>query len=916
MPRVFDLIKPLDNRDTYAITDVNFQKGGLREVADLTAMNAISTERRRAGMIAFIIETGEFYSLTGGDLTNSSWEKIDFSPNILGDIKTKEIFIQTNENSISTDVGENLSLNVLDTSIIRVYDGNSIGSIIDSNVADGKLLFLQNLADHAVIIKNDYLKSLNEFNNVINDQTSLKQIAFNEDENIYIIATDGALIQSNNLENWTSIPDIDNNNWTSITHYDNTFIAVSDDGTNRVVFSTDAGTTWTHVAVELYEWKSITHKNGLFMAVAQDKAMYSVDGLEWSYVDLPNKVWLQIAYGKNTFVAISSDLDGEDDIIYSVNDGVTWTTINKANTNINSKIRFVNDKFYIITDQDIQVSVDGINWLVFSFPYDSSEIQDIIYNNDYYLFIKKDMIYYTEDLDKWHEFQFTNTNAYLDFTIKDDRYYLIFETGIDVLDIVNASDNEYSIYTGTNLNLDILQNSSLLLQFSEFEDVWRVIGGVALNQTLLGLLDVPDQYPVVPDNNNIFLLVNPNDESEDKVIFSNPFPVVENDDQDLVIDQINGLRIRRFNSNTGEIVFAKFTPTITLNLPAILINFDDEITTISNVSVTNDTFIPNIKTTTIDEIFYYKNNDDENTFSLVISPSLPYENLNFTWSQGFTFDTIQDINEDFGTAPSNFTIVANLVDTNNDTYQASRTVTYRTPTFSFTIDSQSKDFREIIDSCDLIFTYGNVTSKDDYAEIFSIEAVLPNGLGGTSNVLFENFSYGMEEYTALDLGITPTDIVKTNSLTDIGNFTFTAVCRYHRPITIDADDNYFDIENAINLSVNFTYPIFTGTTSTSVTELTESDVINNLTNRGNAELLRTFTQVVDSSNLNFWFCLRKRYVNGRTPSVLLSSNGFSANTVIIGSNEVEIDTYSDSETYVCYYVLLQANNTYSISISI
>jgi hypothetical protein len=916
MPRVFDLIKPLDNRDTYAITDVNFQKGGLREVANLTAMNAISLERRRAGMIAFIIETGEFYSLTGGDLTNSSWEKIDFSPNVLGDIKTKEIFIQTNENSISTDIGENLSLNVLDTSIIRVYDGNSIGSIIDSNVADGKLLFLQNLADHTVVIKNDYLKSLNEFNNVINDQTNLKEIAFNEEEQIYIMATDGTLIQSNNLENWTTISDIDSNNWTSITHYDGTFIAVADNGTNRVVFSTDAGTTWTHVAVDLYEWKSITHKNGLFMAVAQDKAMYSVDGLEWTYVDLPDKVWLQIAYGKNTFVAISSDLDGEDDIIYSVNNGVTWTTINKANTNINSKIRFVNDKFYIITDQDIQISTDGINWSVFTFPYDSSEIQDIIYNNDYYLFIKKDIVYYTDDLDEWHEFDFTNTNTYLDFTVKDDRYYLIFETGIDVLDIVNASDNEYSIYTGTNLNLDILQNSSLLLQFSELEDVWRVIGGVALNQTLLGLLDVADQYPAVPDNNNIFLLVNPNDESDDKVIFSNPFPVIENNDQDLVIDQINGLRIKRFNSNTGEIVFAKFTPTITLNLPAILINFDDEITTISNVSVTNDTFIPNIKVTTIDEMFYYKNNDDESTFSLVTTPSLPYQNLNFTWTQGFTFDTIQDINENFGISPSNFTVIANLVATNNDTYQASRTVAYRTPTFTFAIDNQSKDFREIIDSCDLIFTYGNVTSKDDYAEIFSIEAVLPNGLGGTSNVLFGDFSYGMEEYTALDLGITPTDIIKTNSLTDIGNFTFTAVCRYHRPIAIDVDDNYFDIEDEINLSVNFTYPIFTGTTSISVTELTESDVINNLTNNGNAELIRTFTQTVNSSNLNFWFCLRKRYVNDRTPNVLLSSNGFSTNTVIIGSNEVEIDTYSDSETYVCYYVLLQENNTYSISISI
>jgi hypothetical protein len=918
MPRVFDLIKPLDNRDTYAITDVVFQKGGLREVANTTAMRAISAERRTSGMIAFVISTGEFYGLTGGDLTNDSWEKIDFSKNVIGNLNPKQFAIEPSQNSSSNQQGENLSLNVSNTSIIRVYNGNSISSISDSNSKDGKLLFLQNLSESNIIIKNDYLKDLNNFNNFINDQIGLTKISFNGDSDNYIMtSSEGSLLKSNDLENWTTIQNIDSNSWESIAQSDAVFVAVSSDGDNRVVFSTDSGNTWTPVAVEEYAWKSITYKNGLFIAVAEAKAMYSVDGLEWTYVDLPDKEWKQIVYGKQTFVTIAETLDGDDDICYSIDDGATWEIANKPNTNINLKIRFINDKFYIITDQNILVSSNGISWSVFNFPFNSEEIQEIIYNNNYYFFIKKDIVYYTDDLNVWREFAFQNTNEYIDFAIKNDKYYLIYTNGIDELEIISASDSNYSIITGTNLELIFLKNSSILLQFSYPDDAWRVIGGVSLNPTLVSLLDVADEYPTVPVNNNVFLSVNPNVESEDKVVFNNPFPITENDDEDLVIDHINGLRIRRFNSTTGELVFAKFTPTISMSIPSALINFDDEITTITGLTVTNDTFVPTVKLTTVSEVFYFKNDNDEDVFNFInISPVIPYENINHTWTQGFTFDAIQDINENFGTSPSAITIVAKLVDTADNQYEINRTITYKEPDFSFTIDSEAVEFTELINTCNLSFTYTNVTSKEDYAEIYSIEALLPNFLGELSNVSFTNLAYGMEDYVAENLNINPDNITKTNNLTDTGVFTFTVICRYHRPFSIDEDENYYEIEQTANLNVSFDYPIFIGNTSIDVTELVQSDVINTFTNSESTALPRIFTQIVDDENLHFWFCLRKRYVNNRLPIVTLSSNGFSSQTEILGSNEIEITSSGSFETYVCYYVLLQANNTYSINIAI
>lgn len=920
MPRVFDLIKPLDNRDTYAITDVVFQKGGLREVANLEAMNAISLERRTTGMIAFTIDTGQFYSLTGGDLTNDSWEKIDFAPNIIGNITPREFTIEPSENSISDEDDENVAVNVLNTSIVRIKSGSSISTITDANTKDGKLLFLQNLTNSNIIIKNDYLKTLNSFNNLIDNQAGLKQIAFNGDNNVYImVSTEGVLLKSNDLETWTIVPDIDENVWESITQSGSIFIAVASDGTNRVVFSSDGGNTWVHVAVELYEWKSITHRGGLFIAVAENKAMYSVDGLEWTYVDLPEgKLWQQIVYGKETFVVIAYDENGTDDIIVSVDDGLTWatSTVEKFNDNINIKVRFVNDKFYLITNLDVQVSTDGLTWLPLGMPYNSDGIKDIIYNNDYYFFIRTNDVYYTDDLSEWQIFEFISEHEFVDFTIKNDKYYLLYHNGIDELNIANASDNNYSIYTGTNLELIFLKNSSILLQFSEVEDVWRVIGGVSLNPTLLSLLDVADEYPVVPVNNNVFLLVNPDEESDDRVVFENPFPVIENDDNELVIDHINGLRIRRFNSTTGELMFAKFTPTIVLNVPALLINFDDPITTITNIIVTNDTFVPTVKVTTVTNIFYHVNEDVEETVDLITTPILPHQNLNHTWSQGFTFDPISDENTSFGLTPNSFTIRASLVDTENNVYEVNKTITYRIPTFSFSIGNESRDFRDLLDSCDLTFTYANVTNKNNSSTIASIEALLPDGLGGTSNVSFSNLIDGMDEYVAEDLGITADNITKGNSLTDNGTFAFTTVCRYLRPISIDPNGSFYEIELTANLNVSFTYPIFTGTTAITTTSLTASNVVNNLTNSGNTEFPRSFTSVVGGSNLHFWFCVRKRYINNRTPIILLSSNGFGAHTVILGSNEVEITTYSSSETYVCYYILLQANNTYSINISI
>jgi hypothetical protein len=81
MPKIFEGFTPLDPRDSYPITDVEYQKGGWRQVETLVDRDAISLERRTRGMVVFISSLKESWTLLGSDLSNSSWQKL--SSNII-----------------------------------------------------------------------------------------------------------------------------------------------------------------------------------------------------------------------------------------------------------------------------------------------------------------------------------------------------------------------------------------------------------------------------------------------------------------------------------------------------------------------------------------------------------------------------------------------------------------------------------------------------------------------------------------------------------------------------------------------------------------------------------------------------------------------------------------------------------------
>ena len=86
--------------------------------------------------------------------------------------------------------------------------------------------------------------------------------------------------------NWTSAAAAEANPWNSVTFGDDTFVAIANDGNNRVMYSPD-GINWTATrATEANSWWALTYGDGKFVSVSYDsfnggpdRVMYSTNGM-------------------------------------------------------------------------------------------------------------------------------------------------------------------------------------------------------------------------------------------------------------------------------------------------------------------------------------------------------------------------------------------------------------------------------------------------------------------------------------------------------------------------------------------------------------------------------------------------------------------------------------------------------------
>lgn len=94
--RFAGFIAPTDSTDTYPVTDPTWGLGGLRNVYDSTERDSITSQRREAGMLVYVAEEQQYYTL-GTGLTNSDW-----SPMNWGGTALSEVFVTATGDTIYT----------------------------------------------------------------------------------------------------------------------------------------------------------------------------------------------------------------------------------------------------------------------------------------------------------------------------------------------------------------------------------------------------------------------------------------------------------------------------------------------------------------------------------------------------------------------------------------------------------------------------------------------------------------------------------------------------------------------------------------------------------------------------------------------------------------------------------------------
>ena len=192
---------------------------------------------------------------------------------------------------------------------------------------------------------------------------------------------------------WTAQSAAEANWWNAVAYGNGTFVAVSGDGTNRVMTSTD-GITWTaHAAAAASNWARVTYGNGTFVAIigsGDTRVMTSTDnGVTWTArTDAEANGWASIAYGNGTFVAVS--YDGTHRVMTST-DGITWTARSAAEANSWVSVTYGNGIFVAVAvdgTNRTMTSTDGINWTA-SVAAEANSWSAVTYGNGIFVAIAR-----------------------------------------------------------------------------------------------------------------------------------------------------------------------------------------------------------------------------------------------------------------------------------------------------------------------------------------------------------------------------------------------------------------------------------------------------------------------------------------------------------------------------------------------
>lgn len=182
--------------------------------------------------------------------------------------------------------------------------------------------------------------------------------------------------------NWTSFNMPSSGDWSSIVGGDNKFVAVKRNS-NGTAYSLD-GITWiARTMPASRQWNAVTYGGGVFVAVAGnfDSGAFSTNGTSWTATTLPDigdstfNEWVDIAYGKNTFVALSNSGNYVAVGVYDSNTNtISWTgrtmdVIDDSSNKSWQSIAYGNNRFVAISNTgEVAYSFEGTTWYPATMP--------------------------------------------------------------------------------------------------------------------------------------------------------------------------------------------------------------------------------------------------------------------------------------------------------------------------------------------------------------------------------------------------------------------------------------------------------------------------------------------------------------------------------------------------------------------
>ncbi|MBI5297950.1 MAG: WD40 repeat domain-containing protein [Chloroflexi bacterium] len=148
------------------------------------------------------------------------------------------------------------------------------------------------------------------------------------------------------------------------------FVAVSSDGTYRVMTS-EGGVSWTtRTAAEANSWRSVcwSPELELFVAVSSDgtnRVMTSPNGISWTARSAPAKEWYSVCWSSALGLFVAGCSDSTNGIMTSP-DGITWTLRSPGISGYwNSVAWFARLGVFVAlsTTGALMYSFDGVNWI-------------------------------------------------------------------------------------------------------------------------------------------------------------------------------------------------------------------------------------------------------------------------------------------------------------------------------------------------------------------------------------------------------------------------------------------------------------------------------------------------------------------------------------------------------------------------